>query len=195
MNKQVILVSGKINSGKNTVVDLIREFLGDVVGNEFFARPLKELCRDSFKPLVAYLNHLTECGQFPYFINDDSWFERKNPVTRHILQIVGTEIVRRIEPNYWIDETIKNIRSRREPIITISDVRFPNEIQEIERLFPVLKVRINRDDARPEPQNEHISETALDNYKAWNVIIGNNGTLQDLREDVEGLIIPSIRST
>jgi len=193
MNKQVILVSGKINSGKNEVTNLIREFLGEVVGNEFFARPLKELCRDSFKPLVVYLNTLAEGDQFPFFTNDESWFERKNPITRHLLQIVGTEIVRRIEPNYWIDETIKNIRARKEPIITVSDVRFPNEIQEIERLFPVLKVRVNRDIQR-DIHEDHISERALDNYQAWDVVIDNNGTLDELRYLVKNFITDKLRS-
>lgn len=190
MNR-VVLVSGKINSGKNTVVDLIREFLGEEVGNEFFARPLKELCHDSFQPLVDYLNHLCECGRFPYFTNRDSWYERKNPITRHILQIVGTEVVRGIEPNHWINETIKNICKRKESIITLSDVRFPNEIEEIERLFPVLKVRINRTVV---DSNEHISERALDNYRAWDVVIDNNGTLDELRYLVKNLITDKLRS-
>jgi dephospho-CoA kinase len=36
-------------------------------------------------------------------------------------------------------------------------------------------------------ENEHISETALDNYEGFDYIITNDGTLEDLKEKIKRL--------
>lgn len=187
-SKIIVMVSGKINSGKNTFVDFLGKELGDDCYNDYFARALKYLCRDSFKPLTDYLNdrfdRLGRSELNDLFSNPNSWFEKKNPITRHILQIVGTEIVRSIDNDYWIKTLIKNIRSRREPIITISDWRFPNEYEALrhENDFHVIPVRIAGHGVdMTNPINQHISETALDNHP-FELRIDNTGTLEELKE-------------
>ena len=67
----------------------------------------------------------------------------------------------------------------------ISDVRFPNEAKAIKDKGVIL-IRINR------PGNDtgkHLSEIALDDYKNWNYVIDNNGTIEDLIEKVKQILI------
>lgn len=89
----------------------------------------------------------------------------------------------------------------------ITDVRFPNETKAIIEHKGIL-IRIERDRYRCsncsslvlgnpkchhcgsdqlmiEPYSEHVSETALDNFKEWNYKISNNGSMLDLFDKVK----------
>lgn len=63
----------------------------------------------------------------------------------------------------------------------ITDVRYPNEAKAIKDRGGIL-IRINRNTGF---NDNHISETALDNYDGWDYIIDNNGTLTDLFNQVK----------
>lgn len=203
--KLVILFSGKISSGKNTAAEILKEELEKLyskpVQSDYFARALKELCRDSFKPLTDFfnemmLNLLKEKYLDSYSFNDIknlithdySWFEIKNPITRHILQIIGTDIVRGIDQNYWTKKTIENIHNSKENIFLITDTRFFNEMDLVGKEFNTIEIRINRNIDRNNSFNEHVSETALDDYKDWDIVINNDGTLEDLRKEIQIIV-------
>jgi hypothetical protein len=195
--KRIILLSGKIGSGKNTFADMLKEELGDKAYLEAFARPLKELCRDAFRPLTDYLNRLLALASgTPETTTDAHWFEKKNGITRHILQIVGTDIVRRVDPDYWVKATIKNIRARREDIIIMTDWRFPSELNGLGCMvdWHLMTVRINRDVPREGVEHEHSSETALD-FFAMDMTIGNYGSLFDLKKKAQDLAYTLIEET
>lgn len=172
--KTVVLLSGKIGSGKNTFGEMLQEILGYRAKTDYFARPLKEMCRDAFRPLSLYLNSNLSIDT----IEDSSWFEKKTPVTRHILQIVGTDIVRKVSENYWSKMARDNISSHLAPIVIMTDWRFPSEWDFLDRTMNCVCVRINRGIGR---EKEHESETALDNFEWFDFIIENNSTLEDLR--------------
>jgi hypothetical protein len=87
----------------------------------------------------------------------------------------------------------------------ITDDRFPNETKRVKKEGGIT-IRIERDfNLRfPEYQNleevqvkdielhkrlTHFSETALDDYKDWDYIIKNNGSLEDLIEQVRIILI------
>ena len=46
----------------------------------------------------------------------------------------------------------------------------------------IVPIRIERDIPRNALIQEHPSETSLDDYKFWEFIIDNNGTLEDLKD-------------
>ncbi len=48
---------------------------------------------------------------------------------RKILQIVGTEIVRNIQPDYWVNQFKKAVKNSSADTIACCDCRFPNELQ------------------------------------------------------------------
>jgi len=147
------------------------------------ARPLKEMCRSAFNPLARYLNEfLPEAEQ----ITEASFFENKVPASRLLLQAVGTDIVRKVDVHYWSHQAVINIRNHKEPIVIMTDWRFPSELETM-RCFHTHTVRILRDIPRPEGHNLHVSETALDGDVVFNRVVHNNGTLGDLRYQAQEL--------
>lgn len=189
----VVLISGKIGSGKNTLADMILKELGDKALADSFARPLKEFCRDTLRPVTDYLNqNCLTCGPGGDWILDEHWFEKKTPVTRLLLQIVGTDIVRKIDDYYWTRAAARNIGASTRDIILMTDWRFPNEFEKINEVFHTFTIRVNRDLPRSEGFNEHISETALDSRMEYNVVVENNQSLEVLQEwarDIAYLLI------
>ena len=108
-----------------------------------------------------------------------------------MLQKVGTEMGRSIHPDTWVNalfsEYTFNLRRRQNPdggttiaegfpnwIIT--DVRFPNEANIIKEKGGIM-VRVKRPTDIAEG---HSSETALDDYKEFDYILENDGSLEDL---------------
>ena len=57
------------------------------------------------------------------------------PTVRAMLQIVGTDIIRKYYPDWHIIQLVNEIKSLPDDVnIVVDDVRFPNERKEIERL-------------------------------------------------------------
>ena len=121
---------------------------------------------------------------------------------RHILQLMGTEAGRNVfHTNLWVDSLEK--RMSRDHNYVITDVRFPNEMVMIQQIGGKL-VRVVRG---PEPEwyqdavNTNLEECGraqtLSKYPqihysewAWaglpvDHVIDNNGSLEDLKSQVE----------
>jgi len=122
---------------------------------------------------------------------------------RLLLQRIGSECLRDIiHPNvhinalfsdYRINFEAKNINKwgkNLEDKWLITDLRFPNEAQSILDRDGIL-IRANRwrEDHFEYNIKEHISETALDNYKGFHYTINNNGTIEELIEKVREILI------
>ena len=97
-------------------------------------------------------------------------FHAPGPMTgREVMQFVGTEVFRKMYNNVWVDATIRQIKKDRPGMAVITDVRFANEVdgilkQELMSDTPCggKVVRFLRDPY--EGQDQHASETALDDY-------------------------------
>ena len=68
--------------------------------------------------------------------------------------------------------------------VIIADVRFPNEVNSIKERGGII-IRLNRDKSRID---YHISETALDDYKEWDLVIDNNSTKEDLFNTLKKIV-------
>src|SRR5690606_4016638 len=82
----------------------------------------------------------------------------------------------------WVDATMNALDVERDYVIT--DCRFPNEAQAINRAGGLV-VRVQRPGNGP--ANDHPSETALDDYQ-FDGVINNDGTLEDLATRVEDFL-------
>ncbi len=88
---------------------------------------------------------------------------------RQILQIVGTDIFRKIHGDIWVEACLKQVADERPELAVITDCRFPNEVQGIQRAGGKV-IRFTRSPY----QDEHVSETALDNYDGFDYVLDNS---------------------
>lgn len=117
---------------------------------------------------------------------------------RSCLQVLGTDIRRKKYPNYWTDLFLAYANQQNTDFVFASDGRFPNEMDcvvdnngltfRLEIPEDILEYRrTNRDGIVYTPEQlNHISETALDDYDRFDVIVGeefDESILADLIEN------------
>jgi hypothetical protein len=124
---------------------------------------------------IAYADYVKFVAQKYY-----KWNGVKDEAGRKILQWVGTDKVRAIDSNFWVDTVIRfvNVFGSDYKYILIDDCRFPNEITKWEDLpYKFCDVRIVRplhiSSLTPE-QLKHPSETALDDFNFSHYIFAND---------------------
>ena len=111
------------------------------------------------------------------------WAKPTTPVMRRILQLWGTEYRRAQDANYWIGDLIRHLYPGRP--ITISDVRFPNEVAWVRQHGVCWNIVRPSGFYRYADQTlaQHTSETLLHDTQFDEVIV-NDGTLDDLHKRV-----------
>lgn len=87
------------------------------------------------------------------------YWDNKQLTAREVMQLIGTDIFRRIQNNVWANTAIKRIRRDKPDIAIIADCRFPNEVDAIKNNNGLV-IKLNRN-----PYNSlHQSEIALDKH-------------------------------
>lgn len=152
---KVILISGKARHGKDT-----------------FAQQFKKYAEENNKTvLIIKYGDLLKYVCKQYF----NWNGEKDEEGRTLLQQVGTEILRKNNPDVWVNCVIEMVKGFGDTydFILIPDTRFPNEISVWDKTdIDYITVRVNRydedgnvyDNGLTEKQKLHSSETALDDY-------------------------------
>ena len=167
-----ICISGKARHGKDTVADMMR--------SELEARHNRVLITH-YADLLKYI-----CKA--YF----GWDGNKDEAGRTLLQHVGTDCVRKQNPNFWVDFILQiaTLFADKWDYILVPDTRFPNEISRIKEQFDAVHIRVIRDEVGKELTQEqalHESEVALDHVTPDHSIY-NCGSLEDLKENVTKLL-------
>ena len=118
------------------------------------------------------------------------WDGSEETKPRTFLQQLGTEIIRnKIDENFFIKRMIDDIKiySHFYDIITISDARFINELEEPKKYYKnVIVINIINPNlsSLTNEQLKHSSENALNDYQNYDYIIINDSTLENLKEKV-----------
>jgi hypothetical protein len=100
----------------------------------------------------------------------------KGPMTaRQVMQEVGTGIGRQMHGEIWTEACLRQILSESPDVALIDDVRFPNEVDIVEKNGGVV-LRLHR---APHRGDEHVSETALDGCEDFSADVRND--LLDVR--------------
>lgn len=173
----IFLIAGKARHGKDTVAAIIREYY----------------LRNELKVDVL---------QFSYYLKDyvkrlSSWDGSDDTKAdyRGFMQELGTDVIRKeIDSKFFINRMIEDIKVYAYycDVLTISDVRFPDEIDDIKKSFPnVISIYVNRpnfDSPLKSKEQKHITETALDNYNDFDYKIINDGTIDELKDKVLDII-------
>lgn len=166
---KVIAISGKAQHGKDTTAQFLKT----------------QLEADGYKVLVVHYADLLKyiCKQF------FGWDGQKDDTGRHILQYVGTDIIRKKKPNFWVDFITSMIElfPNDWDYALIPDCRFPNEIEQLKDAgIDMVHLRVIRENFQSPlttEQQQHPSETALDHAEP-DYYIKNSGSLQDLQETI-----------
>lgn len=180
---KIILISGKVQSGKDT-----------------FARYFKERAEElNKKCFIIKYGDLLKYVLKTYY----GWNGEKDEQGRYMLQHIGTDILRANNPNVWVNCVIELVRAIAKDYnyVLIPDTRFENEIDQWwDTEFDYITVRVERknidgsdyDNGLTEEQKEHRSETALDDF-VFNYTIMNDNT-EELFKDSSYFLTENILS-
>ena len=162
MKSTVILLSGKAQSGKDYIANIIKQ----------------QLEENGNKVLVTHYADLLKYILKTFF----NWDGKKDKKGRDLLQRVGTDVIRKKMPDYWVNFISQMISffPNEWNYILIPDTRFPNEIEVMQKNpdVNVITIRINRVNFTPQltlEQQQHPSETSLDEYD-FDYYVSNDGT-------------------
>lgn len=194
----IIAITGKAGSGKDTIADYLHEKYHNV-WVESFATPLKRVCSEAFGIPLENFNDSELKEQ-----TDEFW--KVSP--RKIAQFVGTEMFRDqvkwlvpgITDNFWIArmdalingqlDTIEGATYDQDDTIVISDLRFQNEYQYVSAKSGLI-IHLTRDDA-PDTVGipGHSSESGII-FDDIVYSVTNNGTKEELYAQVEEILTAS----
>ena len=206
----LIGISGKAQSGKDTVGSLFTAYGFE---KKSFAYKVKQIASLlTGYPIEAFESEDIKSSYLDYEWN---YSEERRMTVRELLQKIGTDCMRdNLHNNVWINALFADYRPPKLDEYypskwVITDVRFPNEADAIlEKGGILIRVQRNKfrcsncgelvvgryncskcgsDQLMDEPYSNHISETALDNYKKWNYIINNNVDIDSLIKKVNNI--------
>lgn len=206
-----IAITGKANTGKNTLAKLLEQEIFEVemakheaciYNTEYrmnwksmaWADPIKEIVQIMF----PYANK--ECLYGPSHLRADpipGAFKNDKPLTyRQVLIDIGTEVGRTYNNKIWLE----NFDYRYEQLllkgkidlVIVTDTRFRNEFEHLkEKDF--FQIRLYRETGMPDIN--HVSETnqSLIKDNEFDYVLYNNKSLDDLRSEVRSNIIPRLK--
>ena len=188
MSLKIVGFLGKKGHGKDTCAD-------HLVKNGYKKYAFATILKD-FLSLVFGLTHDQLYGNLREVV-DNKW----GVSPRELLQYFGTTVFRqdisRILPNigdnFWVEclrnkilsIVEENKKNNIDTLITISDVRFQNEVDMIHSIGGIV-VKIHRDNVNTNDQ--HISETAIDTFQNYDFIINNNSTIDFMTQAIDNII-------
>lgn len=174
---KIVGFAGRKRSGKDMLAKSIKEVNPNTVIIAV-ADNLKILCANLLNVSVEELNKMKDNGTTfkervdAYWIteinkstgiSEDNILEEIGGLTFHsvreMLQVIGTDLIRKFVPEWHIDKTIERIQSiEDDKLVIVDDVRFPNEKSKLEEIGGTVYfvIRPNNFDV-----SNHTSETAL----------------------------------
>ena len=201
--KNLIGISGKIGSGKDTVAAIIQELYPQYEVKKFAGKlkdiasiltgiPVEKFEDQEFKK--------TDLGKEWSYVYPDQYYDDGESVmvcmsVRQLLQKLGTDALRdNLHENVWVNALMADYVEKPVNVLEgegyrledtlpnwiITDTRFPNEAKIIEEKDGIL-LRVERSTCN---LGTHPSETALDDFPFEHVIF-NNGSMDDLRNEVK----------
>ena len=199
--RHIILLSGHYGSGKDTFADNIGRCISDFdIGRFSFGGALKDVVVELASMLTTHTLDRSRMDALEYKetttvpIYASGGEVVKEYRVRHILQYVGTDVLRRyLGDNVFAHKTVDDIQRflcDGGRVVMITDLRFPNELACVREAFAkdtnttVSVVRIVRSLASA---SSHVSETLYDAIP-YDFLVENNGTLAQLNLEAKKLI-------
>lgn len=209
MSSRVIGLIGKKGSGKSTACQMIKEKISEAqelmlaghlknVLSKVFFLPLNLFEDQTLKEKEILPNLVLEeevlrkiFKAFEMDLNAQVLNQHKNQqfkTTRKLMQYVGTDVLRALDPDIHIKWAMKTAKS---PILIVSDIRFPNEMQFFKENSKFLSVGL----VRPNDgvKDQHASEAQIEKMLAHcDVVLKNDQDLQAFQEKLKTEVLPRI---
>lgn len=157
---KIFLVAGRAGSGKGEVAKIIKEY--------YISLKKKAIITEYSKYLKLYANEVL------------GW-NGEEPKPRKFLQDLGVTIRENMDmPKLLINRMIEDIKiySLYADIVIISDVRYPDEIEDLKNNFKnVYSIYVINQFGKSElslEEQTHVTETALENYSNFDITITND---------------------
>lgn len=169
---RIFLIAGKAGSGKNEVAKLIKEY---------YIYKLEECAITSYSKYIKN-----------FALELTNWDGTESNKPRDFMQRLGDDM-RKNDPNFLVSNMIKDITIYQKYVenVVISDVRMPNEIEEIknsfENVYAFYIVNQFGSSKLTIEQQSHITEVALEDYPDFDYIIANDD-LSKLKEKVFAIL-------
>lgn len=174
----LIAICGHKFSGKSTVANLLHNATGYEVVS--FADKLKDITcvlsgctREQLEDYDFKETQLVPDYLCPYCLNADK------PTFRAFLQHFGSEVMRGVNDNIWIDCTLSNC----DKDCIVSDCRFPNEAKAVKARGGIV-IKVVREGCGGD---SHCSEVGVDEIEA-DYTLFNDSTLDNLVANVDSLV-------
>ena len=174
----IIGISGYAGTGKDTAGQVLIDKFGFEKAS--FAAPIKDIVAKQFNIDREMLEGI---DSFSRKCREDKDYGAYGFTPRELLRMIGGFYVQEISPTFWCDIVENNYRKSWGKDIVITDVRFPQEIEMIERNGGFV-VRIQRPGFNG---TDHISERSLCKYP-FDTVINNFGSLELFKDQVEQLM-------
>lgn len=181
---RILAFSGRKQSGKSTGAQYVESIIGNHGLNinhrtYSFADPLKQdICMNI---LGLTYEQCYGSDEDKNTLTDLEW-EGKRLTAREAMEIIGTDIFRRLKNNVWVDATISRIQRDNLDLAIIPDCRFPNEVDTILDHGGYV-IRLDLDPFNSQSN----SESALDKDKyfwsKFSCIINNSGMTIQQKND------------
>lgn len=175
--KTIIGINGKIGAGKGTLTHMLMYLaeVNNLTSEEFlYAYKLKKIVAELAN--VPFELTLTQEGKNEYI-------EMFDMTLGVMLQKIGTDVLRQyFYDDIWIKSVNDQIKKSDVSIAIISDLRFPNEVKNINEQngFTIKIIRSNNNiNLNSKRDVKHSSEIALDDIELDFTII-NDGSKSDL---------------
>jgi len=156
---RIFLVAGKAGSGKGEVARLIKEY--------YIYKLESCVITEYSKYLKKFATELTE------------WDGNPNMKPRKYLQELGDKI-RKMDSKYFINNMIEDLNIYKELTnnLVVSDVRYPDEIEDIKLNYDNVYAIYVENQFSPSKlsieEQSHITETALENYNEFDYVLAND---------------------
>ena len=153
MNTQILIgLCGHAQSGKDTFCEIAKSFLSKkkvAAARLAFADELK-------RDLDPLCRHHIGCSAF----TED---KKNKELIRPLLVAYGTDVIRKMDENWWIERLEKKLPLYfgQEILPIVTDVRYPNEIDWVQKQHNGVCVYITRKGIGPANKEEKINNAIL----------------------------------
>ena len=198
---RIIGISGKIGSGKDTLEKKLRSEIGlrllELMHNKIYhgGGCIKNLkFADALKMASAEITGTTK--------DDNYTSEGKGKIIERLgysigtfQQILGKLLRDHVHQDIWTMPIVSIIKKNPTWFCIITDCRFKNEAKIIHDLGGII-IRLNRDPSKISEEStagrdlNHISETDLDDFPDFDLVIQNDWSIRDMTKKASDFILP-----